>query len=151
MMRSNRGWLFWWVPAGAMVGSAAMGGVPASLEVVSTSPVRHALAAPIAPRISIAFNRAVNRNTVNAGTVRVFGRWSGPVIGTFSYSNGDETLTIAGNRPFTAGDLVTVYLSEGLAAADGSSMRGAGYTFQFWTRTRQASMNCLGSVAPSTE
>lgn len=123
------------------LGSCALGGVPANLEVVSTSPARHALAAPIAPRISITFDRAVNRATVNEHTVRVFGRWSGPLVASFTYSNSDLTVTAAGNRPFTAGDLITVYLSDGLAAADGSPMRAAGYTYQFWTRTRQASMS----------
>ena len=36
--------------------------------------------------------------------------------------------------PDTAGDLVTVYLSHDLRAADGSLLRAAGYSFQFMTR-----------------
>jgi hypothetical protein len=47
-------------------------------------------------------------------------------------------VTLTPARPWVAGDRVTVILSNALRGADGVGLRGAGYSFQFSTRTAPA-------------
>ncbi len=106
----------------------------ADLTVVSTQPARHALATPLASSISVTFDRAVNPATVTHNNFNAFGRWSGPVSGAFTFSNGNTTVTLTPTRPFSAGESVMVILSKNFVAADGSLMRPQGYSWQFVTR-----------------
>lgn len=111
--------------------------VPAAavdLQVVSVSPARHALTAPLSTPISITFDRAVSPASITPSSFRVAGRWSGPMSGAFSFSNGNQTVTLtpqAGNS-FSAGEIVYVNLSTGVLAADAAPLRPGGYAYQFW-------------------
>src|SRR4029077_15870470 len=78
-------------------------------RVVTTGPARNEVAPPTAS-VSIEFDRAVDTSTVSFTTVRVFGIGSGPARGTFSFSNGNKTVTLTPNRPFHAGEIVYVNL-----------------------------------------
>lgn len=109
-----------------------------ALTVVSFEPARHELNVPVAAPITIHFDQPVMVGSVNVGSFRVFGRWSGAVRGPFSFSNGNQSVTLTPNRPFTAGEIVTVTLSHDLMASDGSPLRAAGYSYQFFTRSRPA-------------
>ncbi len=113
-------------------------GQAGTLTVMSVSPARHSLTNPLAVPIVVQFDRPVNPATVVSSHFWAFGRWSGAVGGTFSFANGNQTVILTPSRPFISGDLVTVFLSHDLAAADGSPMRSAGYVWQFYTRTRLA-------------
>ena len=104
------------------------------LTVVTTQPVRHALTVPLAATISVTFDRAVNPATVTHNNFNAFARWSGPVSGTFAYSNANQTVTLTPTRTFSAGESVMVMLSKNLLAADGSPMRPQGFSWQFVTR-----------------
>ncbi len=108
---------------------------PASgqLAVVATVPARHSGTALPGATISITFDRPLAVGSVSAGSVRAFGRSSGPVAAAFSFSNANATLTLTPSRPFKNGEVVTVNLANSLAAADGSQLRSAGYAFQFLT------------------
>lgn len=113
----------------------------AELSVVSISPARHALATPLRTSISVTFNQPVDRSSVTPLSFHVFGRWSGTATGSFSYSNGDTTVTFRPAGLFSAGESVLVLLSHDLRAADGTSLRSAGYAWKFWTRTRATAMS----------
>ncbi len=114
----------------------------AELAVVSVTPAPRALTASPAAPIVVDFDRPVDRTTfVPNGSFWAFGRWSGTATGTISFSNGDQRVTLDPARPFSAGESVMVILSHGLKAADGSSLRPEGYSWQFWTRARPASLD----------
>jgi hypothetical protein len=104
----------------------------AELVVVSHAPVLNGIAATTAS-VSVTFNQAVDTASVNDNTFRVYGHWSGPARGTFSFSNGDKTVTLDPDDPFSGGETVFVNLSHDLEAADTTNLRSAGYAFQFRT------------------
>ncbi len=110
----------------------AAGAAQGQLEVVSTSPALNATAAT-GTAIQIDFDRAVDTATITSSTFRAYGRYSGPVSGTFSFSNGDQTVTLTPSEPFSAGELVYVNLSHDIVADDLSPLRSEGYAFQFMT------------------
>ncbi len=111
-----------------------------NLAVTSIYPARHTITAPISTPITVTFDRPINPATVNLNRFWAFGRWSGAVGGTFSYSNGNQTVTLTPSRPFISGDLVSVFLADSLVAADSSPMRPQGYMWQFYTRVRPSPM-----------
>ncbi len=111
------------------------------LTVVSVDPPRHALTAPVDSAITIEFDRPVDRASILTGSsFWAFGRWSGTVAGAYSFSNGDATVTLAPYQPFSAGETVMVILSHDIIAADSTPLRAAGYSYQFWTAAREATM-----------
>jgi len=106
------------------------------------SPPAHTLTAPVDSPIVVRFDRPVDRSSVTSGSqMRAFGRWSGAVSGPYSFSDGDTTVTLTPNRPFSAGESVMVVLSHDIRGADGSPLRRAGYSYQFSTRTRPAALD----------
>ena len=120
-------------------GSAMAGGM---LEVTSTVPVARSVGASVNGTISITFDRAVDPATViPMQSVWAFGRWSGTVAGSLSLTNGNTTINLSPSEPLSAGENVMVLLSNELRGMDGSALRSGGYTFQFWTRAGEASMD----------
>lgn len=108
------------------------------LKVVSTSPAAQAVDVPARSPVRVRFDRAVDRTTVTDASFSAFGRWSGPVTGTFEFSEGDAEVALVPDRRLSSGEQVMVVLSSALRAADGSPMRSAGYSFQFWVKARAA-------------
>ncbi len=106
------------------------------LAVVSVSPVARSLAAPVDAAITVEFDRPVARASVADDTFWAFGRWSGAARGSYEFGDGDRAVTLVPDRPFSAGESVMVILSNRLQAMDGTFLRAAGYSFQFWTRSR---------------
>ncbi|MDX1390323.1 MAG: FG-GAP-like repeat-containing protein, partial [Acidobacteriota bacterium] len=119
------------------------------LEVVAVEPPARSLAASVNTPVVIHFDRPVLPASIDSGSVRVFGRWSGAVSGDYVVSGDGQTLTIEPDRSFSAGESVMVVLSHDLEGADGSTLRGGGYSFQFWTRARAAtvSFNEIGRLS----
>ncbi|MBI4717817.1 MAG: VCBS repeat-containing protein [Planctomycetes bacterium] len=127
-------------------GCAALGAIrgvrAGELQVVSVSPPRHSLTAMVNTPISITFDRPVQPATIlSGGSFWAFGRWSGTALGSYSFSDGGATVTLTPLEPFSAGETVMVILSHNILATDGSPLRGAGYSYQFWTRTQPAPMD----------
>jgi len=116
------------------------GAARAQFAVASVSPSRNVIDAPTATPIQITFTAPVDAATVNAGTIRVFGRWSGVVPGTVSVGSGGLTARFAPARPFFPGELVTVMASAAVAGATGGNLAG-GHTWTFWTRSAPGSGN----------
>ncbi len=111
-----------------------------ALEVVSVEPAAHSLLAPTNASIVVHFDRPLNTSSVVAlRSFWAFGRWSGTATGSFTFFNGDMSVRLDPSAPFSAGEQVMVILSQDLEAADGSTLRAAGYSFQFWTRAGLAS------------
>ncbi len=110
----------------------------AVLNVVSVSPANHALTAPRATTISIEFDQPVNPATINFNSFRVFGRWSGPVRGDFSFSPDSRTVTLTPDAPFSAGEQVMITLSHHIQSAGGEALRPSGHGAIFWTKAGAA-------------
>ncbi len=114
----------------------------AQLQVVATAPAPHSLTADPGATIRVRFDRPVLRSSVVARrSFWAFGRWSGTVAGNLRFTDGDRVVELRHNRPFAAGEMVTVFVSHDLEAADGSRLRPAGYSFQFWVRAQPAAMD----------
>ena len=112
----------------------------AQMQVVSTSPTLNAMA-PVTTTISITFDRQVDVPSVTVSSFRVYGQWSGPAEGSFSFQNGNQTVTLTPTNPLSAGEMVFVNLSHDLRGSDLVALRSAGYAFQFLTATAPSSAN----------
>ncbi|MEW5988788.1 MAG: FG-GAP-like repeat-containing protein [Chloroflexota bacterium] len=110
------------------------------LSVLGTLPAARSLSNSTDTTIGVLFDRPVDRASIHAGTFMAFGKWSGPVSGAYSFANGDRAAILTPAEPFAAGEMVMVVLSNQVKGADGSFLRSAGYSFVFWTRTRQTQL-----------
>lgn len=121
-----------------------------ALAVVGVDPPAHALTAVVASPIAIHFDQPVQPASVTADSFWAFGRWSGTAAGTYSFSNNDQTVTLHPEKPFFYGEQVMVILSHDLEAAAGTSLRAAGYSYQFWTAAMPADMSFALLASMST-
>jgi hypothetical protein len=122
--------------AAAVVLALAAPGAAQNLAVVSTTPARHQGHVSEHTTVSVTFDRALQRTSVTPASFRVVGRWTGRAAGTITFSNGDRTLTLTPEAPFSAGEPVSVNLARTVAAADGATLRSAGHAFQFTVAAR---------------
>ena len=123
----------------AILLAAATAGA-AQLTVVGVEPTPNVLGPRNAP-IVVHFDRPVDQASVTNLSFWAFAHWSGAVSGTFSFSNGDRTVTLTPDRDFFAAEQVMVILSHDLVAADASPMRSGGYSYRFMTRSKSARMD----------
>ena len=129
---------FLWVVAAPLRTHAA------DLTVLSVEPAARSLTAEVDAPIVIHFDKAVDpASVVLLDSFWAFGRWSGTVQGTLGFSNGDQMVTLTPLRPFSAGEVVMVILSHDIAAADATTLRAGGYSFQFWTKASSSPMDLV--------
>ncbi len=124
-----------------------------SIDVVDVSPAVHILIAPVDSPIVVQFDKPVLRSSiVPLRSFWAFGRWSGTVTGAFSFSDGDQMVTLTPDRPFSAGETVMVMLSHDIEATDGSTLRPGGYSWQFWTAVKPTPLvlNEIGRLTTRT-
>jgi len=114
----------------------ARAAVAAPPAVVSTSPARLAARSTT---VAITFDQPLAPGSVTPASFRVFGKQSGVASGPVSFSNANQTITLAPSRPFVAGEVVVVNLSHAITAADTTPLRSAGYVYQFRIQTQPSS------------
>jgi len=115
-----------------------------NLTVVALAPESRTLVASRDTTISVVFDRAVDPATVVARqSFWAFGRWSGPVDGTFGFSDANTIVTLTPDQPLSAGESVMVVLSSELAAMDGSPLRDGGYSYQFWVASAASDLDFI--------
>ena len=131
-----------WIALCVVLGASSVAGL-GELEVTSVEPDRHSIGAAVDAAIIIELDRPVAQASVTAASFSAFGRWSGTVSGSYSFANGDRTVTLTPDRPFSAGENVMVVLSHDLEATDGAFLRGAGYSFQFWVQALPAGLDLV--------
>jgi hypothetical protein len=119
------------LPASVTVAAADDGFGLIELHVVSTSPARHQGHVARNTAVSVTFDRPLLTSTINTASFRVYGRWSGRADGVVTFSNGDRTVTLSPDSPFSAGETVSINLADSIMGADGAVLRAAGYAFQF--------------------
>jgi hypothetical protein len=123
-------------------GAVAPGLLAGELSVVSVEPAPRVLSAAADSAVTIHFNGPLNTTTVQLGqSFSVFGRWSGAAAGTLTFADGDQSVTLTPAYPFSAGEMVLVTLSNAVQGADGSPLRSAGYSYQFWVNARLSTMS----------
>lgn len=108
--------------------------------VVSVSPQRQILNAPRNTQITVSFSQAINAQTINNNTFRVFGRQLGPIPGTFEIISGNTQVRFTPSDPFLAGEWVTVSLSKGIQSSSNVPME-KGFTWNFWTIAGTGTLN----------
>ncbi len=109
-----------------------------AISVVGLSPARLAVASKNAA-VTISFDGAVDHASITADTFRVFGKQSGTATGAFTFAPNDTQVTLTPSHGFLAGEVVHVNLSHDVKGADASSLRSAGYTYQFRIATAPSS------------
>jgi hypothetical protein len=87
--------------------------------------------AAVTSTITIDFDRPVALNSIDEGSFRVFGRYSGAARGSYGSSNAGRRVTFVPDDPFSAGEVVWVNLSHSIRGLDRSELGAAGYAFQF--------------------
>lgn len=121
-------------------------------QVVSVSPAPRSLANPVDSAISVTFDQPIDpASVIPLQSFWAFGRWSGTLTGTITVANGNQTITLTPDHPFSAGEQVMVILSHDIESVDGTNLRDAGYSWQFWMATRPSELNFTHAQIFSTE
>lgn len=89
--------------------------------------------------ISADFNQALSPESVHGGTVKVFGRWSGPLAASVQLSEDSLSILVEPQTPFIAGEWVTVTLTKEIRSAGGEPM-GRGFSWNFWAASAPGSL-----------
>jgi hypothetical protein len=115
-------------------------GFSQSPQVIGTSPVSQSLITAPGDAIFIMFDQPLDEATVTQDTFHVYGRWSGPMAGTYSFHNGSTVVKFAPIRDFFYGEWVRVGLSSGIQNTAGTPLTN-GYSFNYWTKALPASLD----------
>ena len=113
-------------------------GTGGTLHVVATTPAAVS-SASVNTSVSVTFDRPIDLSTVDRESWRVFGRYSGPHTGHWTFSQGGRRITFRPDEPFSAGEVVWVNLAKTIQGMDRSRLRSAGYAFQFGTSVAASS------------
>lgn len=111
----------------------------AQLNVTSIQPPLHASNQAANTALVIDFDRAVD--PASLGQIRLYGSVCGPVDGVFALELGGARVRFTPRRPFGAGEVVQVSLSDTLRAADGSFLRAQGVASSFRVAAAAAPMS----------
>ena len=80
-------------------------------QVIGTTPISQSMITAPDDAIVITFDQPLNEVTVTPDIFRVFGRWSGPMDGPYSFSAGSTVVTFTAFRYFFYGEWLRVGLS----------------------------------------
>ena len=111
-------------------------------QVIDTSPVSQSMVTAPNDPITIAFDQPMNEATITSSTFQVFGRWSGPMDGIYSFEAGSTVVKFTPSRNFFYGEWVKVGLSNGIEDAQGNPLTN-GYSFNYWTKALPASLDLM--------
>ena len=116
-----------------------MTGIAQAPQVVTHFPENLATNADPWTEISITFNQSLAPQSIHSGTVKVFGRWSGPLTATIELSTDEKSIILTPQTPFIAGEWVSVTLTKDIQSTGGTPM-GRGYSWNFWAATAPGSL-----------
>ncbi|MGH8174221.1 MAG: FG-GAP-like repeat-containing protein, partial [Rhodanobacteraceae bacterium] len=112
-----------------------------AISVSSTTPVGNANNVARNGAITIEFDTPLDTASITASSFRVWGAQTGRIAGTTQFSNGDRTLTFTPSGTYFPGDWISIQLAHSIEGADSSSLRAAGYAFQFQARAGVGAMS----------
>jgi hypothetical protein len=110
------------------------------LRIAGISPEANSVSVSRETSITVEFDRPVDINTVDLYAFAVFGRLSGAAYGTFRFAKGNRQVTFTPRRPFSAGELVEIFLSHDIADTAGVPLRSSGYTWSFWAQVGKSGL-----------
>ena len=110
------------------------------LQVIDTYPDAQSMIASPTAEILVTFDQIPDMATINQDTFRVFGKWSGPMEGSFTLDAITNTVKFSPQRPLFYGEWVTVRLSKDIISSGGTQLIG-GFSFEFWTMALPASLD----------
>ena len=124
------------------VALCAIGFTPAvaAPTVTAVTPVPQVITAPVTSDITVVFDEPVDMSTISTSTIRVFGRWSGPMTGSFQFESENRMVRFTPAENFFHGEWVTVNVSRAVKNAKGEAL-ASGYTWNFWTRTEPGTID----------
>lgn len=111
-----------------------------SPQVIETSPVSQSLIMAPSDPILITFDQPLNEATITPNTFQVYGRWSGPMDGIYSFTANSTVVKFTPIRDFFYGELIRVGLSSGVQNMAGMPLTN-GYGFSYWTKSLPASLD----------
>ncbi len=91
-----------------------------------------------ATEVTVDFDRAIDAQTVSDRSVEAFGRWSGVHTGGVNLEREGTRIRFVPDRPFAAGEWVTISVSRTVADTAGIPLSRA-YAWNFWVRTAAGS------------
>ncbi len=110
----------------------------AQLHVVAEAPVRNVINAAQNAAIVVEFDRPVDLTSL--AHVRVYGNFSGPIIGSTSLEAGGTVMRYIPREAFLPGETVKVNIPRQVAGQDGVHMRMEGHSYRFRAMAAPASM-----------
>ena len=105
-------------------------------EITSVFPPSQTVTASRSTDISVTFDVSLNPSTINATSFLVFGRWSGVATGTITLEEGNSLVRFIPDKPFMAGEWVTVSLAKNIQEVDGTPMERGNPTTPRWPAPR---------------
>ncbi len=106
----------------------------AQMSVVSITPSQNANNVLRSSPCVVTFDRPVDPSTFTPANFHLLGKVSGVISGSYSFSNGNRSVTFTPSRFLAAGEQVLVTMSRNLRGSDGVALRSAGYSSHFNTR-----------------
>jgi len=103
-------------------------------------PTPQLITAGVNTNVIVRFNTTINSESINDISFKVFGRWSGPMMGFISLIEGDSTIQFTPDEPFFYGEWVVVFLSKDIESQEGLDLE-FGYGWGFWTETMAGTLN----------
>ncbi|WP_443632963.1 FG-GAP-like repeat-containing protein [Candidatus Marifrigoribacter sp. Uisw_064] len=110
------------------------------LMVTDISPSTQSLSATPTDAITITFNQKINEASLNADTFMVFGRWSGPMQGTYIFDDISTSVTFTPDRSFFYGEWISVRLTNQVESLINNPLTN-GYGFEYWIKTLPGLLN----------
>lgn len=108
-------------------------------SVVEVSPERQSLNTEPNHEIVVTFDQAMDPATFTDENFMVFGRWSGPMMGSVALSDGNMVATFTPDGDFFYGEWIAVMLTKNITNAAGEALT-YGHQFNYWTKTLPGNM-----------
>jgi len=115
-----------------------------SASVTSTTPDPGKLHEILIPNISVTFDTDMDESSFTTETVIVKGSQQGVYLCTYSYDDASRTLTISNPEAFMPGEIVTIFLTNGILSSTSEPLEP--YSWFFTTRTYSDPLSSAGSV-----
>jgi FG-GAP-like repeat len=113
-----------------------------TLSISGAVPAPNSLGAEPSGAILLTLTDRLDSETFDPGALSVFGRWSGVSAGSVTLDSGGHEIRFVPDRPFHAGEAVTVSLRRGLRSSSGRMLE-AGYVWTFWIATGPGSLDMV--------
>ncbi|NNM23057.1 MAG: T9SS type A sorting domain-containing protein [Flavobacteriaceae bacterium] len=111
-----------------------------SVHAVSMSPAPQSMTATNDQPIVITFDQSLDPASVTASSFLVFGRWSGPMSGQFSFASSNTVVKFIPDRNYIYGEWITVRLTSGIVGIGGDPLVN-GFGANYWIKSLPASLD----------